>query len=555
MLRVMIVDDEPIIRRGIRNAIDWERHGMIMASEAGDGEEALMLAAMIKPDIVIADICMPGVDGLEMSEKLLSLLPDCKIVILTGHDKFEYAQRACSLGIMDYILKPTDADEILAVLTKVARSIQTQKGLLSRMEALQEEVRKHLPILRENLLNRLISGTITPRTLEENQEILPLTTHRGFFLAAVVDLDRYTGESASDGSQTLSEEYRGANPAMQHSAVEIREPLLQFAIKNFWMEAIEQPGYGHVCSDSFGRVTVLLKTDDGSAPERACLSRIEEIHRQLSTLFKSTMTIGIGRGYRDLSRVKHSYEEALEALEYRYIHGGNAVLYIDDVQGGYFEGRWNDSMRIEKEILTHVGKGDEGRLLALLHDYFTAIRCQPGTTPLWAKAKSLELISNVFLAAREAGVASEKAESGLETFYHRLHQSTSLEEAFSLAEESILYITGEIRLSLNTKTRKLIEKCREYIRQHFQEDLSVTDIADYLYVSPNYLSRLFKRETGEGCTEYINALRIEKAKDLLKNTLYLTYEISEIVGFKDPNYFSMRFKKHVGLSPTEYRDS
>jgi two-component system response regulator YesN len=534
MYRVMIVDDEPIIRRGIRNSIAWNEHEMEIVGEAANGQEALDIADRLQPDIVIADICMPEIDGLEMSERLLMKYPDIKIIILTGYDEFEYAQRACKLGVVDYVLKPTDADDLLAVLENTKKSINSEQNSRIKMKELEQQLQKHMPVIRENYLVRLITGVQTLQELDDNQRVLNIQDRCGIFQVAVLDYDSTLEDSSFTG----------------------HVEMLHFAVKNICKEMIDEQNLGWTFYNALGQITILFYfQEEKEEPARLIFDLMDKIQQMINKTLKAAFSIGIGRGYERIKNIKRSYEEAKEALEYRFITGENSILFIDDVQAGCHEPKWNDLLKIEKEILVNISKEKEDIILLLLDRFFEQIKSQPAITPLWAKAKCYELVSNLYLAFNDLAAQERRLEKTPDELYHDIHQSVSLSSAFALVENFVREILTIISQARNNRTRKLIEMGKEYIQQHFNEEISVADIAGHLYVTPNYFSRIFKKETGEGCIEYINRVRMEEAKKLLKSTLYLTYEIGNMVGFKDANYFSLAFKKYTGMSPTEYRDS
>lgn len=533
LYKVMIVDDESIIRRGIRSSIPWAEHDMEIVAEAADGREALELAVSCKPDIVIADICMTEIDGLEMSELLLQINPDIKVIILTGYDEFEYARRAVRIGVVDYLLKPTNPEELLGILDKAKKLIQSERDQKIRMEELESKLMENMPLIRENYLIRLISGVITPKEICEGQDILNIVYANGGYQVAVLDYC-----SVESGS-----EFEG------------RIEMLNFAVKNLCRETVDEKGLGWTFYNERGQITILLCMRDASKnASRFVYDLMEGIQAAINKRLKASFSIGVGRRCERAVDIKRSYEEAKKALEYCFVIGENSLVFIDDVGKGVQFHSWDDLKRIEREIISCVNKGDGEMVVALIGHYFDKLTAQSGVSPVLIKAKCCELAGNIVIAFRGLGPGDEMLSDSMDDLYNEINRCNSLPKAVKLVENFICKVLEAVLASRNTGMKKLVEMGKEYIHEHFSEDISVAEIAEQLYVTPNYFSRVFKKQTGMGCLEYINQVRMEKAKELLRNSRRLAYEIAEIVGFKDANYFSIAFKKYTGFSPTEYRD-
>lgn len=534
MFSVMIVDDESIIRRGIRNCIPWEEHDMEIIAEAASGQEALDLALCLKPDIVIADICMPEIDGLEMSERLLAINPGVKIIILTGYDEFEYAQRAVRLGVVDFMLKPTNADDLLAILDKTKKLICSERNSGIRLAELESRLKENIPLIRENYLIRLISGVYTSKEINEGQEILNIKDNSGSFQVAILDYNSTEEDSELAGHMEM----------------------LHFAVKNLCSDAVDRENLGWTFYNERGQITLLLYfQNDLMHSSKIASELLEAIQQAVNRTLKASFSIGSGRRYERIKDVKRSYDEAKEALEYRFVMGENSLVFIDDVSKGIQYPAWDDLVRVEKEIISGINKGNEEIVIALIEHYFEKLKKRSGISPLWAKAKCYELAGNVILAFGDSGLGDVLRAKYLDELYGEIYRCNSLPKAVNMVENFVREVLKAVSAARNTRMRKLIEMGKEYINEHYSEEISVAEIAEHLFVTPNYFSRVFKKETGEGCVEYINRVRMEKAKELLRNTLNLTYEVADRVGFRDANYFSLAFKKYTGFSPTEYRDS
>ena len=533
MYSVLIVDDEPIIRRGIKNVIDWKSRDMVVAGDARNGREALEVFEKLNPDIVVTDINMPEIDGLELSEILLERNPKLKIIILTGYDDFEYAKKACSLGITEYILKPIEIDDLVNALEKAKKEIENENKIKSRLEEFERELQNNLPIIRENFLICLTTGMKPESIGKTNNDMLDIDTDGCFFQVVVVDID----------SSNVSGEFRG------------KEKVLTFALKTLCRSFVDELQIGWTFYNSYGQVTILFYTDKEKAYFEKSICKIsEELQQQAVSEFNLTFSIGIGRAYKGLDMIKQSFEEAREALEHRFLLGENSIMFIGDIQNTFCEKKWKELFDVQKRILSRISEGREKEALLLLREFSQLVKMNINLSPLWVKSKCNELAGNIYFLAIELGIDFDGKYNWLDSIHQEVYKSVSAENVFSIMEKLVCVVIGKVLQIRNKKATKLIEMSREFIEQNYEKDISISDIVENLYVTPNYFSHMFKKETGEGCVEYISRIRVEKAKKLLKETLHLNYQIAEMTGFKDANYFSLIFKKYVGVSPMEYRN-
>ena len=342
LYRVLLADDEAEIRQGISRKIDWAAQGFELAGEAENGAEALELAEQIRPDVVLTDIKMPFMDGLELCRRLRRELPAAKLVVFSGFDDFEYARQAVSMGVSEYIMKPVNARELEEVLASLRTQLEAQRQQRRDMEALRRRYEESLPVLRELFFARLLDGRMPPEQLAERAARYELELPAGPWAAALVQMDLPpAGESAE------------------------RDELLLLSVRSFVEEHFELEGCWLRTLLYNDAVALLagLQTPEQLYPLMAELERLCALAPSCLGL---GLTVGLGQLCQAAGQLHQSMEGALTALDYRLLMGGGRVLYIGDLEP-------DASLRLslddedQRALATAVKLGTEGQLDATLH--------------------------------------------------------------------------------------------------------------------------------------------------------------------------------------------
>lgn len=522
MYKVFIVDDEIVVRESLRNNINWETTPFVFSGEAQDGEIALSMVQDIKPDILITDIKMPFMDGLELSRVVKRTMPWVKVIILSGHDEFDYAKEAISIGIEQYLLKPICSNDLLVALYKVAGRIEQEKADRMNLESLQEQLRSSSALKVEQLLSELLVGGVsTVDALEKSRTIhLDLLAKR--YLIMLVEM------SVTDGDYS---DFLTVRSLVSHIC-KARNTVLNF------MSGVE-------------RIVLLLKDDTDNEIEEMAYELAQAIKYDAERNTKCTITIGIGSVVERIGAIPKSYADAQTARRRLGELGHGQIIGINDLDepsiGGIMlldkvliadklkYGSRKDAPGIIDQYLSTLG---DGSVKSLLLSYYALMDL------LIASAKLIsELNGNVAQVLPEVS-SPEKLVS---------HISTPEEfKAVSIGILNRVYDFRDSRAEL--RYGSVINKARAYIDANFnKQDISLHSAATEVNISPNHFSTIFSQETGETFIEYLTRVRINRAKELLRTTAMRSSEISYAVGYNDPHYFSYIFKKHAGITPREFR--
>ncbi|WP_054955606.1 response regulator [Paenibacillus dakarensis] len=524
MYKVIIVDDEAMFRRYLRGVIDWEAHGFRLCGEAKNGLMALELVKEHEPDIAIVDINMPYLNGLDLSEQLKETFPYTYVLIVTGHSEFEYARKAIKLGVVDYILKPFDEEELLMALTRTKSAIDK-----IRMEHNQEENRKQL--LKESFLNLLISSEYNGQdeSIRQQMNLIGLREDNLGFQVVTLEID------------DLHLQWPGSG--------EVR--LRKYIIANLLGDLLNFDGKVVVFNGPEERVVSLLQFNQ-TVNEDDYLEGFSKLSEMIKKHFSFSVTIGAGNPGQGIFSIRKSYVESVIALNNKIsIRRGDIILYkdIESRSGtiGFYPSEMNENLLIS--LRTH----DESEIRQTLNAVQVYIRTQQlsGDNIHMILAG---LVSVCLTYIYEIGrTAEELFPEGVNLFRSIAGQPT-IEAAFDWVMKLYLTTMKQTEGIKHSKSGKLLSEAIDFIGSHYADHgLKVEDVARALYVQSRYLRKIFKQELGKGISDYITEVRMQKAKELLSSGGNLRLaDIAGLVGYSDPGHFSKSFKKHAGMTPSEY---
>jgi two-component system response regulator YesN len=531
----MIIDDETIIRTGIKNIINWKQFDCKICAEASDGEEGAALIKQHSPDIIITDIRMPGIDGLKMINEIKDLVPNCRIIVLTGYRDFDYVQEAIKLGVFDFVLKPTKIEELTAVIDRAVNELKALKSKEEEFSKLKKLFEQNIPVLKEKFLYDLIYE-IYPSSEDVLSRADLLGIDLSPFLLLVVEID-------VDENAKISQYDRN---------------LYQFGIINTFMD---------VFSDSF-KVTNIPLNDvavafileiKGSVDYLTLINnKCDYLQELLTNCFGITVTIAVSSEGREIMQLSEKYRECMEALERKFYIGNNTVIYHEDIKGFFKYVDYSPLEKNQKLLLEGIKTGNEGIVSQKLEDIFEYINNNDHIDMNYLRNyywNIITYINNIRLSVAQA--SNDRSVEGINiiSVHNIISESQSVQELNELVREVCRSITAKINNYNNKSIKLVLRKAINYIQKHYKEQITLNIVAEHVYVSTSYLSRMFKKELGINFIDYLNGLRIEKAKELLMDPKYKTYEVAEKVGINDAHYFSRLFKKYVGISPTEFKDS
>lgn len=518
--KVFFVEDEIITREGIRDNVDWRANGFEFCGDAADGEMALPLLRLAKPDVLITDIKMPFMDGLQLSKIVRARMPWVKIVILSGHDEFEYAQQAIKLGVTDYLLKPITVQNLQVALQNLAAQLDQERKEQENLRKLQEQAEENRAVLRERFLFKLVVGAASPADTIENGQMLGFNLIAKHYLVVILKIEMMdrTEQYDYDEYQQIQNVVLGL----------VKTDPDIFVLKRDWSDLV-----------------LILK---GSTPEHLA-EKMDIVSSEIGGDIAGTrykLTIGMGSVKNRIADICQSFFEALADVQNRTGEG-------DPGWNQAFEQM--DLLKVDKSVIEnylHSGSRED------FDQFFNAHLLPLGETALKSNLIKnyifVDVVLSVAKLVNDLGGEVDKVIpelNSIETILSNIKTIDQLrEQVHKIVSSALVYRDRQPK----GQYKDLIHQAKEYIGNHYTDpELSLNAVAARVNLSASHFSVVFSQETEQTFKEYLTELRINKAKELLRMTALRSADIAYQVGYNDPHYFSSVFKKHTGSSPSEFR--
>lgn len=505
MMKIAIVDDEPLERKAMRKMIENSMAGAEIVGEAENGRRAVKLARAKRPDIILMDIKMSGMDGIAAIREIRAFSPKTRFIMVTAFDEFEYAREVMREGVKEYLLKPVQKKEVLATLERVRREIEQEQEYEEQMAQTRE-------LAASEWVASLLLDHVRELGEDEWRKMLGIRSGRMYALVCKIEPDQ---EEASGWKHDV---YRWLKETFAKMARGIVGPMA-------------------------GRQIPVLVFDvpDGQLTERA---RAVRLSRQLTNEFSSTfpdmdLYVGAGTAVGSFDRFPASYQEALVAL-------GNTnrevktMVYDTSMKANDEERSFYEA---EKRLLQAVQEGDDEELNRAFSSYVRHLEQEAAGNIEKMKKRIEEWQTVMRRTGRELGLSFELGPVEGET---REKLAQNMKRQALLASEAVKKWKAE-------QAGGAIHQAKKYIAERYSEPLQLEDVANAVRLSPYYFSKMFKESEGMTFVEYLTQTRVDAARKLLREREKSLKEICFLVGYRDPNYFSRVFKKVTGHSPREYR--
>ena len=537
MLKVFLVEDEFVVREGIKNNIAWGENGFVFCGEAGDGELAYAQIRQKKPDIIITDIKMPFMNGLELSRLVKKDNPEVKIILLSGYGEFEYAKEAINIGIEEYLLKPVSAEDLLKSVKQVAQKIRLEQEEKENLKKFRKEMSENEIQSKRDFFHDLINASNSLPHILEKGRILGIDLYASYYNIVLFKMTK------------IKHRDEAFSNTLVRAAAEVQQYFEDHRL--LWFDR-NLEGYA-----------LLLKADsieELTALQQSCIPELEMIIRGYEKL---SYFGGIGCYVNRLSELYLCYEEASRAFAYRFILKENRFFEADHIvevkkeEENPWEGM-GQAQYLDKEIAwKFLCNGEISEVNYFVEEYLLK------TAPTIKKSlifRQYILMDMYFIAVSFVEKLSKENGARLEEPFQSPEQ---MNEIVTDYERTISYIKSLFTKALTHRneaaTKKFVnitQETKDYIHKNYQnEEISLNSAASWVNISPSYLSSVFSQETGQTFVKYLTDLRMNKAKELLMCTNKRSNEIGMEVGYKDPHYFSYLFKKTQGCSPLQFRMS
>lgn len=509
MLNVLIVDDKYIVRRGLQNAINWEQYDLKIVGEASDGQEAMEKYNLLHPDIIITDICMPYMDGLTLIKKINESAHDVEVVILTGHDNFQYAKTALNEGVSNYLLKPVDTDELIKVILSLKNRILKKKNasLITK---------RHRSSEKSNALHEIIRlNTFSEEKIKQICSDYNVNLPKIPFKFYKIQIDRKKSECVFAITKKLEEML---NDHLEHT---------------------------FYCQQDVCDIILLVFGETNNIIPGI----LNDLNSSIFDEYNATITTGISRITQNISNLYSALKQAEKSVEQKFMTDGAVIIeYSEDFELS------DETPRISNDEIAKVTNAlhslDSEKVFAALNNYFNLLSQKT--------AINAEIVKNCIT---EFSILVLRVVSGktdiLSTIFDKIpNPSTEIakleffSEVKNYIEELLLNIFSHSELFLMGNYSSMVQQTIYFIMDNYFKNISIEELAKNVYVTPQYLMRIFKKETGNTIMNFITDYRINEAIRLINLKQYKIYEVSEMVGYNDVRHFCRVFKSKTGFSPT-----
>lgn len=519
MLKLLICDDEKWIRYGLINTIDWAGIGIETVYEAKDGLEALEIAVQNRPDIIITDIKMPNLSGLELITELKKLISPSNILIISGFNDFEYAQEALRLGVRDYFLKPLDAKAIETAVVRIIQDNINSKMENTRHSKERELLKSCLAVAQKYHLAAWLDGKYTDiAEIKENlhQVNIDINTNYGIVITCMMEIPPKACEP----------------PLVSIKAIE--EMILQMKASGFQNISFFK---------DIGEFIIILFNMKLEYDFEA-LKKILRINQEyIKDNFGGKILIGVGPNV-ELGVLSESYRKSISALDYYLFYPDKNVFFFEDFTGLFENNPDMFASQNMNKLINYIKLGKLEECSKWADDFISKVtECKQNIRPEDVKAS----VANILEVLKNIGILTD-ADANL--YNKEIYGNIPLQRL----EEILKAIISKAHKS-TTKIKKSIELAVEYIENNYNKSIKMSDVANAVHHNVSYFSRIFSLYIGENFTKYLTRIRIEKAKICLNSPNSKVYEVAEMVGYPDYRVFSRKFKQLEGISPGEYKDN
>ncbi len=529
MIKLLIAEDEYIVRRGIISSIDWESLDIEVVGEAENGAEALEKAKKLKPHIILTDIRMPVMDGLEFVSNLKISQPNVKVIVFSGYDDFSYAMRAIRLGVSEYLLKPINVDDLIRIISELKNSIVERMSQLSIKQYLDPSQR--LPQVQYRYLMKLFSSVSVDNEAVIYAASLGINLNGPEYKVIVVDIDDYI----------LQEEYwtNSERETMKSAIVNIIDDVFS----GIWNPT--------VCYGKGWNLIILLngKAIKDDIVKNMCNQILEFVRKFVSI----SLTIGIGSNCYGVDDLGRSYNEARLAAQNKSVSGKNKTFTFCDIDNENNNLSLVSNFGYDKDLISAVRKLDINSIKNVLDGILSKYSDNEISLEMM-KVECIKLLISVAGIIENIGINVNEAYGGNFNPVEKIDKFENLDTCSNYVRSEILNLVDMVIKEKKENYRAIVKKSIDYIKENYSRDITLEEIAKELFITPSYLSRVFKKETDINFVTWINKYRVDKAKELLKDLSLKSYHIAEMVGYNDYRYFNINFKKYSGLTAKEYRE-
>jgi two-component system, response regulator YesN len=528
-MRILIVDDEKYFRKALIVSVDWAAIGYEVCGEAENGMEALQKVELLLPDVIATDINMRLMDGLEFIDRLRNLKPDIKIVVISGYDDFDYVKRSIMLGVCNYIVKPIDPDEFTKTLVDITETIERERGLQARIDALRSNLNSTLAILKAQYISKILMGNVPSdqkaidTILADNRIVLTQPP----FLVISIEI----------------------SPVQFEQWVPIDQKLWIYAVENIADELLSEKYSCEISIENFQQVLAIICYDGNE-------TRLQQLLNSLCCFvldnFKFAVTVGVGNPRFALQDVHSSCQEAVFAVRNSLPQSASGVIFYNNVSTVNFLSN-RAAIYDKNELLMQMRLGNIEFCIGIIRKLRAALIESHATIQL-VHVTLVEILSACVEYGNEnSACLTDQVTNSYSALFSEIISSTDTFALFVKIEDILKQLINAVQKHNSESISTIVQKALDIIREKYWDDeLDIECIAQKMYVSYGYLCFLFKKDMNQTINDYITDYRMEQALKLLLRGEMTISDIAARVGIPNPNYFSKIFKRKFNMLPSDF---
>lgn len=522
-MKILIVDDEVTTRNGLKKYIHWDMLGIDEIQDVGNAQDAIELANTYQPDIILSDICMPGTDGIQLCQQLRQYQPNCRIIFLSGYSEKEYLKAAIALSAVSYVEKPIEIPEVEHAIKEAVNQCLKEQKQKREFENINQTLINNLSLVK----NRVMSTLIYSRNIDGLDQDLKLLDNifqnkDAFYLVVIFKMNHDVANWQQEDSNKK------------------RELSTLFS------------SFEHIITYKDSRHLVTIVSCQNDSDFRSHGKAIVSIKQAFAakSINCNDVYCAIGQPEKGLYHVIDSYQKAVIAMQKLFFCGyGNVVEYSDANSNNSLTNTF-----IYEEFIKSFDNHDKVLTISIVNKIYDFFIVQDYVLINNIKNIYFQMIYHIMHSAEKFhGQLDFTVELPSDYIWEKVSSIDTLQELHDFMLEKINSVFDYYQ-DLNSNHSTILDVAY-HIQQNFSDvNLSISWLSEQVYLSPTYLSNLFKKETGKTIGQYISAVRIERSKAFLRDKQFKLYHIAENVGYQDPNYFAKMFKKLVGITPSEFRE-
>ena len=521
MYKVLLVDDEPMALEGLKYVVDWQKLGFTVCGTCWNGKEAADVIDKYEPDVIITDIKMPVMDGLDLTRYAFEHgKQNIKFIVVSGYGEFEYARKAMKYGVRFYLQKPILQDEIYEIIIEL-------KKQLDEMCRDKESAKMDQTALLNGVLDNILKGSDSKRAFEYLKLFLDEDTLMMDWNCIVIELE-------SPSQLDIKGEFKN----------------IRFKVMEAIDEAIKSNSKTFVIDHSSNTFIILVSLKN-EEPQNSKLNYMaKRIYQSLVCVVSSGFTIGIGENVVGINAVRHSYTTAVASLDYRFYRGLDCLIFYNEIKGKTFNFEFNDVFMASKvlEAVEELDSNEIKKIINTTFEYFKIHNIDPDIVVMFTSNMRCKINNLIYQSDDSAKECIDN-----HTIREFKDHERTVDELKKFFEVFCISCCEYIKNICYKNCETTVLKIEAFIKENYKGKITIRELADNVYMHPTYLGQFFIRKFGMGFNEYIHEMRMEEAKRLMNKTDLNNCEIADGLGYCNYNSFLQQFEKYTCMKPTEFR--